>query len=222
MTEAEWLACEDPEQMSLWITECGENRRKCRMLGCACARRLWHLLNDTYQTAVKVAEMYEDDLADLRELEAAHREAEVASYRDFAGDTAVDLARIVVTHAAHPSDPFANLDKAVSAFAFDAENAEVDWDEARENELAVQVALIHDIFGNPFRPVTLDPLWLTSDVQALAQGIYAERAFDRMPILADALQDAGCTSDDVLNHCRDANQVHVRGCWVLDLLLGKG
>jgi hypothetical protein len=91
--------------------------------------------------------------------------------------------------------------------------------EVAEAEHAV---MLRDIFGNPFRPVTLDPAWLTSDVLALARGIYDERAFDRMPILADALQDAGCNNDDVLNHCRDANAVHVRGCWLVDLLLGNG
>ncbi len=81
--------------------------------------------------------------------------------------------------------------------------------------------MLRDIFGNPFRPVALDPAWLTADVLALARGIYDERAFERMPILADALQDAGCDNSDVLNHCRGAAQVHVRGCWVVDLLLGK-
>lgn len=75
---------------------------------------------------------------------------------------------------------------------------------------------------NPFRKAKLDPAWLTSDVCALARGIYDEKAFDRMPILADALQDAGCENDDVLSHCRDAKQTHVRGCWVVDLLLEKG
>ena len=65
-----------------------------------------------------------------------------------------------------------------------------------------------------------DPAWLTSDVVALARGIYDERTFDRMPILADALQDAGCDSADILNHCRGAGP-HVRGCWVVDLVLGK-
>jgi len=93
--------------------------------------------------------------------------------------------------------------------------------EVFNHEAMAQTALVRDIFGNPFRPVALDPSWLTSDVVALARGIYADRAFDRMPILADALQDAGCANDDVLNHCRDAAQVHVRGCWVVDLLLGK-
>jgi hypothetical protein len=86
---------------------------------------------------------------------------------------------------------------------------------------AEQIALLRDVFGNPFRAVALNPAWLTSDVLALARGIYGEKAFDRMPILADALQDAGCDNDDVLTHCRDAALVHVRGCWVVDLVLGK-
>ncbi len=81
--------------------------------------------------------------------------------------------------------------------------------------------LLHEIFGNPFRSVVADPSWLTSTAVALAKGIYDDRAFDRMPILADALQDAGCNNDDVLTHCRDESQLHVRGCWVVDLVLGK-
>ncbi|MBM3979516.1 MAG: hypothetical protein FJ304_04385 [Planctomycetes bacterium] len=85
-----------------------------------------------------------------------------------------------------------------------------------------QVALLHDIFGPlPFRDVAVPPSWLTSDVVLLARGIYDDKAFDRMPILADALQDAGCDNDEVLNHCRDATATHVRGCWVIDLLLGR-
>jgi hypothetical protein len=93
--------------------------------------------------------------------------------------------------------------------------------EAQRGEEAAQAELLRDIFGNPFRPVSLDPAWLTSDVLALARGIYDERSFDRMPILADALQDAGCDSDDVLSHCRDTSLTHVRGCWAVDALLGK-
>jgi hypothetical protein len=83
------------------------------------------------------------------------------------------------------------------------------------------VAMLREVVGNPYRPAAVEPAWLTSDVLALARGIHDERAFDRMPILADALQDAGCTSDDVLKHCRDGRQMHIRGCWVVDLLLGK-
>ena len=84
----------------------------------------------------------------------------------------------------------------------------------------LQRSLLFDIFGNPFRPVAIDPDWLTSTVVALARGIYDDRAFDRLPILADALQDAGCENADVLTHCR-GDGPHVRGCWVVDLLLGK-
>ena len=222
MTEAEWLACEDPETMYLFVTETHDLNRKSRMLGCACARRLWHLLGPIYQTAIEVAEKYEDGTASEDELSRAASQAETASHTDYRGDTAVDLARIVVQLASDPRTPFPDLDKAASAFAWDAENAVVDWDEAREKELAVQVALVREIFGNPFRPVPLDPTWLTFDVQALARGIYDYKAFDRMPILADALQDAGCENADVLNHCRDVPATHVRGCWVVDLLLGKG
>jgi hypothetical protein len=80
--------------------------------------------------------------------------------------------------------------------------------------------IFRDIFGNPFRPVTVDPEWGTSTVVGIADGIYADRAFDRLPILADALQDAGCENSDLLDHCRGPGP-HVRGCWVVDLVLGK-
>ena len=79
---------------------------------------------------------------------------------------------------------------------------------------------VHEIFGNPFRPIDFAP-WRTGTAVTLARQMYESREFSAMPILADALQDAGCTNEDVLNHCRDANQVHVRGCWVVDGVLGK-
>ncbi len=83
--------------------------------------------------------------------------------------------------------------------------------------------LLRDVFGNPFRPATVSAAWLAwngGTVPRLAQGIYDERAFERMPVLADALEEAGCTDADVLEHCR-RQEVHVRGCWLLDALLGK-
>ncbi|MDB5310483.1 MAG: hypothetical protein JWO38_4685 [Gemmataceae bacterium] len=80
--------------------------------------------------------------------------------------------------------------------------------------------LIRDIFGNPFRPATIDPSWLTSTVTDLARQMYESRDFSPMPILADALQDAGCYHPDFLCHCRGPGP-HVRGCWVVDLVLGK-
>jgi hypothetical protein len=80
--------------------------------------------------------------------------------------------------------------------------------------------LIRDIFGNPFRPVAFDPRWRTADAVGLARGIYEDRAFDRLPLLADALMDAGCADEQVLSHCR-SDGPHVRGCWVVDLVLSK-
>jgi hypothetical protein len=82
------------------------------------------------------------------------------------------------------------------------------------------MAVLRDVFGNPFRPVSFDPAWRTSTAVALAAGMYESRDFGAMPILADALQDAGCDSEDILNHCRGGGP-HVRGCWVVDLVLGK-
>ena len=70
-----------------------------------------------------------------------------------------------------------------------------------------------------FRLFKLNPAWRTSDVVALARGIYADRAFDRMPILGDALEDAGCADTAILDHCRDG-ATHARGCWLVDLILG--
>jgi hypothetical protein len=83
-----------------------------------------------------------------------------------------------------------------------------------------EATLLRCILGNPFRPVVINPAWETSNVTALAQSIYDDRAFDRLPILADALEDAGCDNADILNHCRQPGE-HVRGCWVVDLVLGK-
>jgi hypothetical protein len=92
----------------------------------------------------------------------------------------------------------------------------------KDAEHVLQVAFVlDDLFGNPFRPVTLDPAWRTPGVIALARTIYADPAFNRMPELADALEQAGCISLDILAHCRQPCE-HVRGCWVADLLLEKG
>lgn len=87
------------------------------------------------------------------------------------------------------------------------------------NEILGQI--INDIFGNPFRPVVFDPRLRTSDVVGLARTIYDDKAFERMPILADALMDAGCEDEQVIAHCRGPGP-HVRGCWVVDLILGTG
>jgi hypothetical protein len=93
----------------------------------------------------------------------------------------------------------------------------------------VQAAFLRDLFGNPFRMVSINPVWLLrgsgrpwerGPVAELAQTIYDKRAFERLPVLADALEEAGCCDEDILRHLRNT-EPHVRGCWVIDLLLGK-
>jgi hypothetical protein len=96
----------------------------------------------------------------------------------------------------------------------------IDWQLVSEDELAVQTALLRDIFGNPFHSVVLDSAWLTQDVVNLAQSVYSGQGFNALPILADALEEAGCTDAGIFSHCRQPGP-HVRGCWVIDLLLGK-
>jgi hypothetical protein len=81
--------------------------------------------------------------------------------------------------------------------------------------------MVPELIGDPFVPVTFDPEWRTSTAVSLSKQMYESRDFSAMPILADALQDAGCEADAILAHCRDPRQVHVRGCWVVDLVLGK-
>jgi hypothetical protein len=83
-----------------------------------------------------------------------------------------------------------------------------------------QAILLRCIFGNPFRPAVFDPAWRTPNVTAVAQAIYEERRFAELPILADALEEAGCTCEEILSHCRSGGE-HVKGCWPLDLVLGK-
>ncbi|HJZ55855.1 MAG TPA: hypothetical protein VKE74_12880 [Gemmataceae bacterium] len=85
----------------------------------------------------------------------------------------------------------------------------------RKTELEAEIS-------TPFSdPEVFNPSWRTSTALALAGGIYADRAFDRLQILADALEDAGCENADILSHCRDPKLTHVRGCWAVDLVLAK-
>jgi hypothetical protein len=95
------------------------------------------------------------------------------------------------------------------------------FDQAYAAQECACTDLLRDIFGPlPFRPSTIDPAWLTPTVQRLAESIYHDRAFERLPILADAFEEAGCDQEDILNHLRQPG-VQVRGCWALDLVLGK-
>ncbi len=121
------------------------------------------------------------------------------------------------------TDPIANLASTVNdeQLCPDPYSVIGDFLDSSVDNYNVPIAtLFRDIFGNPFRPVTFSPGWRADTAMSLARGMYDAREFSAMPILADALQDAGCDNTDVLTHCRDAKQIHVRGCWVVDLVLG--
>ena len=109
------------------------------------------------------------------------------------------------------------VDKLAESVSWGASQA---MGEASQEESLHQTVILRDIFGHPNRGVNLDLNWFTPAVTSLAEAIYADHAFDRLPILADALEDAGCTNRDILDHCRQPGE-HVRGCWVVDLVLGK-
>jgi len=93
-------------------------------------------------------------------------------------------------------------------------------EELRDEHLRLQATIFRDVIGNPFEPVAFDPRWRTEDTLGLARGIYEDRAFTRLPLLADALMDAGCDDDGLIGHCRSSGP-HTRGCWAVDLVLGK-
>ncbi|VTT99751.1 Uncharacterized protein OS=Sorangium cellulosum (strain So ce56) GN=sce5710 PE=4 SV=1 [Gemmataceae bacterium] len=214
MTEAEWLKCNDPGMLAYSRVE---SERKWRLVVCACCRRVWHLLEDERsRRALETSEAVADDKFGVPPLTPIIEAAEKAwyeisrNYEDGAERAAAAAAFYASKMTLYMGD-IANGMRAVT---------EVFPSDRLKAEQQVQVEIIRDIFGNPFRPVTVDPAWRTSTVLALARGIYDERAFDRMPILADALQDAGCDSEDILTHCRGPGP-HVRGCWVVDLVLGK-
>jgi hypothetical protein len=204
MTEAEWLTATDPAPMLEFLDSTASDRRK-RLFGIAWCRNEWHLLADERsRQAVDIAEKYaEGEVTDVV-LDAGYDAAYEAAYElDMEGlgprhhSALYSAANITARKVSMP---------ALLAFETSA--------------VAFQMRIVRDIFGNPFRLIILNPSWLTSTVLTLATGIYEEKAFDRMPILADALQDAGCDNEEILQHCRQPGE-HVRGCYLIDLILGK-
>ncbi len=84
-----------------------------------------------------------------------------------------------------------------------------------------QANVLREVVANPFHEIVFAPEWRTETVLGLAESIDESPAWDRLPILADAMQDAGCEVPAILDHCRDPLRVHRRGCWVLDLVLNR-
>jgi hypothetical protein len=220
MTEQEWLECAEPRLMLVDL-EGKASDRKLRLFACACCRSVWHLLKEgCLRLAVNLAEQFADSKASAEELAVASEAAWDTKYRleNVEGEDKEDDALFLAAEAAASASCGPSNDDV--ALVFRATDAARDAADAGGLSRRDASKLLRDIFGNPFRPVTVDPTWLTPTVVSLAQAAYDERAFDRLPILAAALEDAGCDHADILNHCRQPGE-HVRGCWVVDLLLER-
>jgi hypothetical protein len=209
MTEAEWLACDNfIPLLQAAVPRLTDRSRKLRLCVCGDKRCSGVLQYPWGLPAIELAERVADGLA--TDQERAEGAAAVLAWEPRGEQEREEQER-----AAHQlladAGFFARLP---TAFQYQPYQPGMGTPEPGLSDR------FRDIFGNPFRPVTFDPSWLTSDVTVLARGMYDSRDFSAMPILADALQDAGCASDDILDHCRGPGP-HVRGCWVCDLVLGK-
>jgi hypothetical protein len=211
--------------------------RKLRLFGVACCRRIWHLLPDElHRKAVELAEEFADDTSKEDQLRRAYEasRATLDSRKTRKALGGVHAARAANYTACLP-DKFEVVDAIWFASA-DACNAQQAVTGASSNAdgggRTEQTDLLRDIVGNPFcSPPCIDPSWLTWNdgvVRRLAEAAYQEREMPsghldqaRLGVLADALEEAGCAEPMLLSHCREQAAVHVRGCFVLDLLLGK-
>lgn len=250
MTESEWLASTDPAAMLEHLTHRSVHAaggfgttiprdkplasdRKRRLFVVACCRQVWHLLTDEQsRRAVEVAERYADGLVDEKERE---RVKEIATeYVPGRPGYEADARYAAWTCCCADKSGLVGRSR---IHAHQATGGVFRHDGVYDSP--IQAALLREIVGNPFRPVNIstgwspmagkpkwvEPIcsWLTwndGTVPRIARRIYEDRAFDLMPILADALEDAGCADEAILGHCRSGGS-HVRGCWLLDILLGK-
>jgi len=242
MTEEEWLKCEEPGSMlaSIGVTGSG---RKLRLFAVACCRGIQYAFpgQDQIDRRLGVAERCADGLATQQELRKVHRftlDGGGDVFDLFGNETVCDephwaammaIARceraaiIGVLNSWPPLPPLPGFFGRLRQ-RFVRPPRQTWWPETSREYRAEQLRhcnLFREIFGNPFRPVAFNSAWSIDTAVSLARQMYESRDFSAMPILADALQDAGCENDDVLSHCRDPQQTHVRGCWVVDLVLEK-
>jgi hypothetical protein len=242
MIEQEWLTATDPGPMLEFLLTTGKaSDRKLRLFASACVRRVWHLLPDERsRTAVGVAELFADGLLHTPELVSPPGAQGHNPSRSFAIARAATAASEVLTggadraalRASQYAERAAQYAAAEATLTADSYAWLLAWKEVGEVQETAQAALVRDIFGNPFRPpLPLDPsllTWNSGWVVKLATAIYEVRALPtgtldngRLAVLADTLKEAGLDNDEVLGHLREQGRVHVRGCWVLDLLLTK-
>jgi hypothetical protein len=228
MTESEWLVCSNPKLM-LEFLQGKASARKLRLIACACCRRIWHLYEDVWSPlAVEVAERHADGLVTEEQMILAHR-------------AIFEMARNPARWKTGSSAVLAaNAAKCASSVRTWSEAARIAVMAARKGattrppssvERKEQSRLVLCIFGNRFRPSSPLPpavlTWNDGTVGRIAEAIYEDRQLPegtldtaRLAILADALLDAGCEDNALIQHCRETGP-HVRGCWAVDLILGK-
>ncbi len=238
MNATDWSACKHPREMLGKLRRVSD--RKLRLFAVACCRRIWHLFpHPSFQEAVVAVERFADGQTDwgtvvsIRELAKQsakdQRRAEKTGARKWnSAEHKTYHAVLVVNDKSARYAAKTTSGEVVIAASFAASLAEPsvwpDWhersDAARIAENLAHCELVRDIFGDRIRPSSFDPDWCRHTIAQFADTIYEERAFDRLPILADALEEVGCTDAAILDHLRGPGP-HVRGCWVVDLLLGK-
>lgn len=247
MTEREWLESGDVAPLIHHIERCG-SKRKLRLFALACCRSIAHLLIDKRsRVAVTALERFADGRCDLAVLARCHLRARAACRKierplyqadgclhsnaeSSAACAVLCAAKPDITPTRYPNYVESTISSvsswslmALGSFDRSASHNPSERQASDATFSIAQVGMLRDIFGNPFRPITINPNWLAwndSTVVKIAQVIYDEHGFDRMPMLADALEEASCDNAHITGHCR-STVLHVRGCWVIDLLLGK-
>jgi hypothetical protein len=232
VTEADWLASTDPVPMLVYLRG-RPSDRKLRLFAVACCRRIWHLLTDPRsRRAVEVVEDYADGTVGDDELRLAvigadsvaeGRVASATEVADLALATAALAALNATARDAMRAADYAAANAAAATFHAATAAQAASAAAVRAVERRGQAELLVEVFGNPFRHPSVAPelfAWSDGMLPRLAQTIYEEKSFERMPILADALEDASCDNLDLIDHCRREDE-HIRGCWAVDLLLGK-
>jgi hypothetical protein len=236
---ADWQSCQDPAAMLRWAGA-RMSARKQRLFACACCRRVAFMVDawaydfrrDDYRRALETAEQFADGAATVRELADAHSGADDSTFinqdLDYAErDGGVDPFRDVAS--AEPAvvmDIWQQVLILVREFGTDPNptGARRRHDAEERTERAAQADLLRDLLVSSLPACAFDPGWRTwrdGLLVSLARRMYDNRNFTDMPVLANALQEAGCTDTAILEHCRRP-AAHVRGCWALDLLLDKG
>jgi hypothetical protein len=226
MKDTPWRECNDPDAMLAMLGDKACPRRL-RLFSVACCRRVWHLLEESaFREAVQAAERFALGESTDKQLDAAWQ----ATFRDRQEDGLSDdpLANARFWAADAASQTACDLDRASSVASGAAWAAS--WasslpaDEAFDRERAVQCDLLRCLFGDPSRPMlVVEAAWLAwgdGVVARLVRSIHDSRRFEDLPILADALDEAGCDDEALLSHLRGPGP-HVRGCHVIDWLTGK-